>query len=218
MKYTLDVSNEVAVDFVIDLSPAAYPDKMNYGSEITMVVSTGEKPLDPVAMPNVKNISKDQALTLLQSAGFVVAESDITYVNDASVPANTVIWQSIAADTPTVPGTAVQLRVSTGYSEAKVQIQLPTQMTTPIDIKVYVKGELKHTFTGLLPNEVQVKDVVVSEQLESYTVTVHIADNGKGNFAEYAKYTVNGKTGEVTILKAPDQNVLTPAATPTTVG
>ncbi len=213
VKYTLDVSDEVAVDFVISLSPTAYPDKLNYGSEITMVVSTGEKPLDPVAMPNVTNITKEQAIKLLEEVGFTVAQTDITYVNDASVPANTVVWQSIAEDTPTVPGTAVKLRVSTGFTEAKVQIQLPTHMTTPIDIQVYVKGELKHTFTGLLPNEVQVKDVMVSEQQDSYTVTVHIADNGKGNFVEYAKYTVNGKTGAVTITKAPDQNVLTPPVT-----
>ncbi len=216
VKYTLDVSNEVAIDFVISLSPAEYPDKMNYGSEITMVVSSGETPADPVAMPDVTNVSKDQAIALLEGAGFTVAETDITYVDDASVPANTVIWQSIAADTPTVPGTAVKLRVSTGYTQAKVQIQLPTQMTTPIDMQVYVNGELRDTFTGLLPNEVKVKDVTVSEKMDSYTVTVRIADNGKGNYTAYAKYTVDGKNGVVTITEQPDLNVLTPASTATT--
>ena len=140
---TLDVSNEVAVDFVISLSPAEYPDKMNFGSEITMVVSSGEIPADPVAMPDVTNLSKDQAILLLEGAGFTVAETDIAYVDDSSVPANTVIWQSIAADTPTVPGTAVKLRVSTGFAQVKVQVQLPTQMTTPIDMQVFVGGELK---------------------------------------------------------------------------
>ncbi len=215
VKYTLDVSNEVAVDFVISLSPAEYPDKMNYGSEITMVVSSGEIPADPVAMPDVTNVSKDQAITLLESAGFTVVETDITYVDDSSVPANTVIWQSIAADTPTVPGTAVKLRVSTGFAQVKVQIQLPTQMTTPIDMQVFVGGELKETFTGLLPNEVKVKDVTVSEKSESYTVTVRIADNGKGNYTAYAKYIVNGKTGAVTITEPPYLNALTPSTNTT---
>ncbi len=216
VKYTLDVSDEVAVDFVISLSPAEYPDKMNYGSEITMVVSSGETPAEPVAMPDVTNIAKDQAIALLENAGFTVAETDITYVDDSSVPADTVIWQSITADTPTVPGTAVQLRVSTGFTQAKVQIRLPAQMTTPIDMQVYVNGELRDTFTGLLPNEVQVKDVVVSEKAESYTVTVRIADNGKGNYTAYAKYTVNGKTGAVTITEEPNLNALVSANTTTT--
>ena len=215
VKYTLDVSNEVAVDFVISLSPAEYPDKMNYGSEITMVVSSGEIPADPVAMPDVTNISKDQAIALLEGAGFTVAETDITYVDDSSVPANTVIWQSVAADTPTVPGTAIKLRVSTGFTQVKVQVQLPTQMTTPIDMQVFVNGELKDTFTGLLPNEVKVKDVMVSEKSENYTVIIRIADNGKGNYTAYAKYTVNGKTGEVTITEQPNLNALTPSTTTT---
>ncbi|MBQ9861125.1 MAG: Stk1 family PASTA domain-containing Ser/Thr kinase [Clostridia bacterium] len=215
VKYTLDVSNEVAVDFVISLSPAEYPDKMNYGSEITMVVSSGEIPADPVPMPDVTNISKDQAIALLEGAGFTVAETDITYVDDSSVPANTVIWQSVAADTPTVPGTAIKLRVSTGFTQVKVQVQLPTQMTTPIDMQVFVNGELKDTFTGLLPNEVKVKDVMVSEKSENYTVIIRIADNGKGNYTAYAKYTVNGKTGEVTITEQPNLNALTPSTTTT---
>ncbi len=218
VKYTLDVSNEVAVDFVISLSPAEYPDKMNYGSEITMVVSSGEIPADPVAMPDVTNLSKDQAIVLLQGAGFTVAETDITYVDDSSVPANTVVWQSIAADTPTVPGTAVKLRVSTGFAQVKVQVQLPLQMTTPIDMQVFVNGELKETFTGLLPNEVKVKNVTVSEKSESYAVTIRIADNGKGNYTAYAKYTVNGKTGDVTIIEQPNFNALAPSTDITVAG
>ena len=216
VKYTLDVSNEVAVDFVISLSPAEYPDKMNYGSEITMVVSSGEIPADPVAMPDVTNLSKDQAITLLEGAGFTVLEIDT--VDDSSVPANTVIWQSIAADAPTVPGTAVKLRVSTGFAQVKVQVQLPSQMTTPIDMQVFVGGELKETFTGLLPNEVKVKNVTVSEKSESYAVTIRIADNGKGNYTAYAKYTVNGKTGVVTIIEQPNFNALAPSTDITVAG
>lgn len=210
VKYTLDVSNEVAIDFVISLSPAQYPDKMNYGSEITMVVSSGEIPVDPVPMPDVTNLAKDQAISMLTSAGFVVEETDITYVDDPSVPANTVVWQSVTAEMPTVPGTVVKLRVSTGYTQAKVQIQLPTQMTTPIDLQIYVNGTLKETLTGLLPNEIAVKNITVNEKQDSYTVTVRIADNGKGNYVSYARYTVNGKTGQVTITDGPHLDALTP--------
>ncbi len=216
VKYTLDVSNEVAVDFVISLSPAEYPDKMAYGSEITMVVSSGEIPADPVAMPDVTNVSKDQAIALLEGAGFTVAETDITFVDDSTVPANTVIWQSIAADTPTVPGTAVKLRVSTGFAQVKVQVALPTQMTTSIDMQVYVNGTLKETLTGILPNVRKVQDIMVNEASDSYLVTVLISHNNKNDFKQYAEYTVNGKAGSVAVTKAPDVNVLTPATTTST--
>lgn len=213
----LQVSDEVAVDFVISLSPAEYPDTIQYGSQITMVVSSGEAPPEPVEVPDVLNVSVQQAMTLLQQAGFTVAETDIEYMDDPTVPAGTVIWQSVAAGTQELPGTAVKLRVSTGYTQAKVQVQLPTQMTTPIDMQVYIDGILQpESFAGLLPNEVKVKDIVLSERKDSYTVTIRIADHGKGNYAAYAKYTVNGKTGEVTINEQPNLNVLIPTTTTTT--
>lgn len=213
----LQVSDEVAVDFVISLSPAEYPDTIQYGSQITMVVSSGEAPPEPVEVPDVLNVSVQQAMTLLQQAGFTVAETDIEYMDDPTVPAGTVIWQSVEAGTQELPGTAVKLRVSTGYTQAKVQVQLPTQMTTPIDMQVYIDGILQpKSFAGLLPNEVKVQDIVLSERKDSYTVTIRIADYGKGNYAAYAKYTVNGKTGEVTINEQPNLNVLIPTTTTTT--
>ncbi len=215
VKYTLDSSDEVAKDMIISLSPAEYPEKMVYGSEITMVVSSGETPLEPVPMPDVKNLSKDLAITQLTNAGFVIADADITYVDDPAVPADTVIWQSVEPDTPTVPGTVVKLRISTGYTQAKVQVQLPTTMTTPIDMQVYVNGELRDTFTGLLPNEVKVKSITVNERQDSYAVTIRIAENGKGNYVPYAKYSVNGKTGVVAITEGPHLNALTPTTTTT---
>ncbi len=217
VKYTTDFSDVIAKDFIISLSPAMYPEKMVYGSEITMVVSSGTTPIEPVPVPDVKNLSKDQAISQLTAAGFTVADTDITYVDDATVPADTVLWQSVEPETPTAPGTAIQLRISTGYTQAKVQVQLPGSMTTPIDMQVYVNGELKDTFTGLLPNEVKVKSVMLSERSDTYTVTIRIADNGKGNYVPYAKYSVNGKTGQVQITEGPHLNVLVPTTTaPTT--
>ena len=213
----LQVSDEVQVDFVISLSPAEYPDQLQYGSTITMIVSSGETPAEPVPMPGVEGISKDQAITLLQNAGFTVAETDITYVDDPSKPADTVVWQSIAESTLTEPGTAVKLRVSTGFAQAKVQVALPTQMTTAIDIQVYVNGKLKDTITGLLPNVVNVQDVVVNERKESYPVNIHISHSGKNEFKPYAEYSVNGKTGAVTVTMEPNTTVLASTA-PTTAG
>ncbi len=216
VKYTLDASDVIPKDYVISLSPAQYPEKMVYGSEITMVVSSGELPPEPIEMPDVKNLAVDLALQQLTGLELVVAETDITYVDDPTVPADTVIWQSVEPESQVLPGTVIKLRVSTGYTEAKVQIQLPTAMTTPVDMQVYVNGELRDTFTGLLPNEIKVKTVTVSERQDTYTVTVRIADNGKGNYVSYAKYTVNGKTGVVSITERPHLDVLVPTTTTTT--
>lgn len=198
VKYTMDVSDTVQENFVISLSPAEYPQELMYGSDITMVVSSGPTPAEPVPVPDVLKLSKEQAITQLTEAGFVVNEADITYVNTSAAPANTVLSQSIKADTPTAPGTAIKLEISTGFVDVKVQIPLPDSGVM-VDLQVYVNGQLRETFTGILPNVARVKAVTVSEQVESYPVTVRIAKAGtnSGEFLDYAQYRVNGQTGMV---------------------
>lgn len=198
VKYTMDVSDSVQENFVISLSPAEYPNDLMYGSEITMVISSGAKPADPVPVPDVVNLSKTQAITQLQAAGFVVNEADIVYVNTSSAPADTVLKQSIAANTPAVPGTAIVLEVSTGYVDAKMQIPLPDS-GVPSDVQVYVDGQLRETFTNVLPNVKRVIDLTLSEKKDSYLVTVKIAKTGTATaeFLSYAQYEVSGKTGMV---------------------
>lgn len=198
VKYTLDVSDEVQENFVISLSPAEYPQELVYGSEITMVVSSGATPAEPVPVPDVLNLSLDQAISQLESAGFVVnKETDITYVNTASAPANTVLKQSIVGNATAVVGTAIKLEVSTGYVDVKVQIPLPNSETV-VDIQVFVDGILRETTTGVLPSLAKVKVLTLSEQ-SSYVVTVKIAKTGTAadKFMDYAQYNVNGQTGLV---------------------
>ncbi len=198
VKYASDVSESVQENFVISLAPAEYPTDLMYGSEITMVISSGAKPAEPIPMPDVVNLSKEQAISQLTLAGFVVDEASIVYVNTSEAPANTVIKQSIAANTPTVPGTPVTLEVSTGYVDVKVQIPLPDS-AVPSDIQVYVDGQLRETITNVLPNVKRVLDLNLSEKSDSYVVTVKIAKTGTNSaeFHNYAQYTVSGKTGMV---------------------
>ncbi len=195
VKYTLDASDEIQEDFVISLSPVEYPQELNYGSEITMVVSTGAKPPEPVPVPDVKNLSLEQAISQLTAAGFVVnKETDVTFINTATAPANTVLSQSIAANTPTPVGTAIQLEVSTGYVDTTVQVQLPDS-SQAVDVQVFVDGQLQESFTGILPNDKRVLSVAVSKPLDTYPVTVKLAPAGSGKYEDYARYQVNGKTG-----------------------
>ncbi len=196
VKYTLDVSDEIQKDFVISLSPSEYPAELNYGSEITMVVSSGATPAEPVAMPEVKNLSKEQAIALLTDAGFVVNEADITYVNTAVAPANTVLSQSIPANTPTEVGTAVKLEISTGFVNTKVQIAMP-ETTQAVDVQIFVDGQLEETIAGILPSDKRVLTVEVAEAADAYPVTVKLARANTNKFEDYARYQVNGKTGVV---------------------
>ncbi len=196
--YTLDISETVQKNFVISVSPAEYPQELMYGSEVTMVVSNGNVPVEPIPVPDVQKLSKDQAISQLQAAGFVVNEADITYVNTAEAPAGTVMSQSIAPETPTPAGTAIKLEVSTGFLDVKVQVQLPDSGIT-VDMQVYVDGQLRETFQGILPNVAKVKTLTFSEPKEEYLVTVKIAKAGTNSaeFLDYAQYVVDGLTGMV---------------------
>lgn len=199
VKLELETSEEVAENLVISLRPAQYPEMLVSGTEITMVVSSGKKPPEPVAVPSVVNLSKDQAIQQLVAAGFVVNETDITYVNNSTAPANTVISQSVTTPDTALPGSAITLEVSTGYQDVNLQIPLPDTGITS-DLQIYVNGQLKETFTGLIPNIVRVKEVTLTEKTDSYLVTVKIAKTGTASaeFLDYAQYRVDGKLGVAT--------------------
>ena len=73
---------------------------------ITITVSLGAKPF---AMPNVVNQTKDNAETLLNQKGLVVT---FNYVEDSSVPENTVLGQDIPEGQSVKKGMTVQLKIS----------------------------------------------------------------------------------------------------------
>ncbi len=215
--YTMDVSTEIAKDFVISLSPKEYPEELPYGSVVTMIVSNGTTPVEPVAVPTVVNLSKQQALAQLAAVGFVLDETkDIVYVNDSSVPPDTVIEQSIEGNTVVQPGTPIQLKVSTGYQEVELQIPLPNSTMT-VDLQIFVNGKLSQNLTGILPNVVKTQKVTFAEKEDSYTVTVKIAKTGtvSSEFLDYAQYSINGKTGMI-MEEYRDSNVLLAYNTSTT--
>ncbi|MBO5929654.1 MAG: Stk1 family PASTA domain-containing Ser/Thr kinase, partial [Clostridia bacterium] len=218
--YALDVSEEVAKDFVISLLPKEYPEELPYGSDVTMVVSNGTTPVDPVPVPTVVNLSKEQALQQLSAAGFVLNETtDIIYVNDPTVPPETVVQQSVAGGTVVQPGSPIQIKVSTGYQEVELQIPLPDSGIT-VDLQIFVNGKLSpKNLTGILPNVVKTQKVTFAEKADSYIVTVKIAKTGTNNaeFLDYAQYNINGKTGMI-VEEYRKANVLSVYDTTTTTG
>ena len=215
--YNMEMSTEIAKDFVISLSPKEYPEELPYGSVVTMMVSNGTVPVEPVAVPAVVNLSKEQALAQLAAVGFVLDETkDIIYVNDSTVPPDTVIEQSIEGNTVVQPGTPIQLKVSTGYQEVELQIPLPNSPLT-VDLQIFVNGQLSKNITGILPNVVKTQKVIFAEKETEYTVTVKLAKTGTASseFSDYAQYKINGKTGMI-MEEYRDSNVLSAYETSTT--
>lgn len=223
VKYIPESSDTVQENFVISLSPAEYPSQLVYGSSVTMVISTGAAPVEPVPVPEVLNLSKTQAIQQLTAAGFVVTETDIQYVNNTGVPKDTVVEQSIPFGQTAVPGTTIALKVSTGYRDVKIQVAMPDSEIS-IDIKMYVGGVLKDSKTDVLPNVLNVWSLTLTEAADEYNVRVDIAKHGTGAYEKYAEYRVDGVLGQATrtyqndtiLDKYASAPVTTPPSTPPT--
>ena len=88
--------------------------KVQTGSPVAVTVSQGPKPAaspTPVAMPDVTNMTKDQAVSTLTSAGFTVV---VEQLSSPTVPAGTVIDQTPSAGVFVQPGSTVTIAVSSG--------------------------------------------------------------------------------------------------------
>lgn len=79
------------------------------GSQVSVYVSKGKA---AVAIPDVGNMTLDQAKATLTGAGFVPGPEN--KVNSANIPAGMVVSTEPASGTPSAPGATVTLNISTG--------------------------------------------------------------------------------------------------------
>lgn len=199
-------SDEVQKDFVIRTLPVSYPNELVEGSQVTIVVSTGEEPVPDKSVPNIKETSLDQARDRLSQEGFVVDTAKIVYQNHPTYAAGTVISQSPAGDTLAKAGSEVILTVSTGYRDLTLTVPLPS-LDDAIDMKIYIDG-IEQTgaaytkFKGILPNVMRSVDIPFTEQKASYRVSIRVARSGSLSYETYAEYTVDGTRGRA------EQNLL----------
>ncbi|WP_229052710.1 Stk1 family PASTA domain-containing Ser/Thr kinase [Aeromicrobium sp. Leaf350] len=96
---------------VIGTDPEA-GETVDEGTEVTLIVSTGPEPFD---MPDVRDLTYDQAAANLQAQGLQVTRED----RDSEQQKDTVIQSNPPAGTSVLPGQTVTLIVSKG------QIQVP---------------------------------------------------------------------------------------------
>lgn len=196
----LESSLEIKKGCVIRLDPEA-GEEAQYGSEITMYVSSGEPEEDPIAMPNVVGYSYNDAVETLVSAGFTRSHISANYVSDSS-PADTVLGCTPDSSAKRVPSAEIVLKVSTGFLEVPISLELPSTATT-VDLQFYVNGKQDEALTAkyknIVPVDIGTLKFTVNEKSANYVVTVKISVAGKNDFAMYATYSANGKTGSATL-------------------
>lgn len=193
---TEESSTEYKKGTVIRLEPAS-GEKVQYGSTITMFISSGEPELDPIDMPNVKGMAVSDAIEKLVSAGFTRSKIITESVNNTAQK-DTVLDVSLDSNIKQMPDAEIKLTVSTGYVDAKINLSLPQTKTT-VDLQFFVAGKREETltkkYTGIKPMDIGNLSFTVCELTDNYTVSVEIAVSGTNKFNTLATYAVNGKTG-----------------------
>ena len=108
---TLQTSATVPAGNVISQNPAAGA-SVAPGTAISLVVSSGVPPPQPVTVPNVVGLSQSAATSAITGAGLTLGT--VTQQASATVPAGNVLSQNPAAGASVAPGSAVDLVVSSG--------------------------------------------------------------------------------------------------------
>lgn len=188
---------------VIRLSPKT-GEMVQFGSEITMYISSGEPVAEPIDMPNVTGMALNDAKDKLAAAGFDRNKIKEVYVNNAAMK-DTVISVTPDYTVKQLPDVNIQLTVSTGFQDVEITMDLPDTRTT-VDLQFYVDGKLDKALTSkysnIMPRDIGSLKFTVNTTKESYAVTVNISKAGANKFDMYAGYRVDGKNGTYTLTES----------------
>ncbi|AIS52585.1 serine/threonine-protein kinase Sps1 [Thermoanaerobacter kivui] len=117
--------------------------QVEYNTVIDLYVSKG---MQPAVVPNVVNMSLDEAKAVLENAGLKLGR--VIYKDTTDVPDNTVLEQSVPGNTEVQKGSAIDLIVSRMSQESLQQqtknviIELPNKPgTMKVDVYVIQKGQ-----------------------------------------------------------------------------
>lgn len=202
---TMESSAEYAEGTVIRLDPEAGTD-VEAGSTVTMYISSGEPDAEPIDMPNVNGMEKDEAIGKLVVAGFDQTKITIEEVNSTAVK-NTVVAVSPDYSEKQYADVNIKLQVSTGFRDVNIDLELPYTDTT-VDLQFYVDGkldaELTDSHANIMPKDIESLTFKTTLAKESYKVTVKIRASGKEEFAVYAEYQVDGAAGTYELTKKVD--------------
>lgn len=180
-------------------------EKVQYGSVITMYISTGEPKAEPIAMSNVIGVEVGDAIDMLVKDGFTRSNIKTEYVNN-SAKKDTVIASTHDYEKKHLPDSIITLTVSSGFRDVEITLQLP-DTSVPIDLQFYVGGkkdaDLSDDYIGIKPNEFTASGTItfkVTETQASYKVSVAISKSGSNIYSDYALFEVNGTQGTYTLV------------------
>lgn len=204
-------STEVKKGNVIRLSPAT-GEKVQYGSVVTMYISSGEPKAEPIPMSNVVGMEVGSAIDLLISDGFSRTKIKTEYVNTEAAK-DTVLSMSPDNSEPRLPDTEITLTVSTGFRNVEVTLDLP-MVDDAIDLQFYINGKLDNKlsaeFLGIKPKLYGTGDgkgkvvFVAKETYETYTVSIAISLANQHKYKDYATIEVNGANGTYEVKEIRD--------------
>ncbi len=197
------------IDTVV-LTQPSYPDKIPYGSTVTVYYSDGSGAEETTKrIPNLDYMTEEEARAALEAEGFVVG--NVMQKNHPEYEAGRVLEQTPAAGTELPVGTVVNFGVSSGLRDVTINLPLPEEnglVSLEVYINSFARPEL-NTSVLVSPGKTS-HDFLFQEQTESYIVTFRIKSETMAAYEIYASYTVDAKTGTVT------QDVFYPLTTTTT--
>lgn len=193
-------STEFKKGLAIRISPEP-GEKVQYGSLVTLFISSGPPKSEPIEMPNVEGAEKGDAIDMLVDAGFERNKIKIKEVNDPAKE-GTVVSVTPDHEEKQLPDVTITLYVSTGFADVDIEMKLP-DVNYAIDLKFYIGGkenvELSDEFKGIKPKEFTKNGKItftVSETKDSYNVSVSISKAGEGKYKDYAVFSVDGAKGK----------------------
>ncbi len=116
---TYQASETVAKDLVIYQDPQLN-ESLDKGGKVNLTISSGKGDTEQVSVPNLYNLTEDQATTALEDAGLSGSSSE-GYSD--TIEAGKVYEQSQAAGTSVPKGTTIQFKVSKGKESKNVTIE-----------------------------------------------------------------------------------------------
>ncbi|MCI9120497.1 MAG: Stk1 family PASTA domain-containing Ser/Thr kinase [Oscillibacter sp.] len=149
-KYHLDIissesdmqfNDSVTAGYIISSEPAE-GDTLKDGDTVRFIVSKGPE-IKEVVVPRFIGEPIDKVLReVVDPWHLTCTEADVEYVESDQEP-DTVIWQSIEPTTKVKEWDTIKFRVSKGISTVskKIEIELPQDDRTTVDVKVYVGDE-----------------------------------------------------------------------------
>ena len=191
--------DRVAANTVIETVPAA-DSNVNTGTKITLYVSTGS-PVVYVDLPNVVNLSLEDAKKLIERNGLVVG--NIEYVESEVGKKGIVVGQDptySASNAQIGKGTSVNLKVGSGEMTNKFSLKIPL----PKDYinqygtlsywinngKVAESNELDFYNASDYTFNISTKDEVVE-------ILVKINAKNSSTYEDYSLFKINAKTGQI---------------------